>query len=422
MHKYRYMKNFITHILEAAVRAKRSAVSTSKRTSKAGAKVKAKVKAKVPTKVPTKTRTKEFADRWSSLISSVSGLAADDRRADIAVMAPWLLTGHVGDNYTSREIERMKERVFGKIGSSEILFYTGEHGIVTFPAKANLTHSDIEGDTSLARGLDQEKVKLLGRSTVWARGRVQHGEVGIISLYPRPEYRQYMAAMIRSLERAYPGYQIHDGRGNLWMEAVAVKKKGKAAGVKSGRKPRELAKIKNFGSKFSNLRKALINRTAARPNFMMGDRTGEVADALENPWTLTGHEGDFTNSEIEAMKRKVFGSGTEHSELFFWVNGTGMVKYSAAAGIDGTSPTHSDYADEVVKRNKASGSGRIILGYGRIEHHNGGRGVISFYTVNRADLAPALRSIRRQYPKYVIHDGRGREYMDESRRRGRVVL
>ena len=378
------MKDFLGYIGEAAVRAKRPA-KTAKRTAKG-------------------TTPAEFQDRWRSLMRGVGEL--DNLKAKVAVMAPWRLTGHVGADHTNDEIERVKERVFGKIGSSEILFYTAEHGIISFPAESNLTHSDIEGDTSLARGLDRAKMRMLNSSTVLGRGRVQHGAVGMVAFYPRTEYRSSLRGMIRAIGRAYPGYQIHDGSGNLY-EAVRTRAKRSAARGKG----RELAKIKDFAAKFRKLNKALIKRTADRSSFMMGDRTAGMADALENPWILTGHEGDFSNSEIEAMKRKVFGSGTERSELFYWVSGIGMVRYPAAAVKDESgdvrSPTHADYIDAVNKRGK-------ILGYGRIEHHNGGRGIISFNTNNRSDLPPALRSLRREFPKYVIHNGHGREYMDES--------
>lgn len=380
------MKDFLNYIGEAAVRVKR------------------------PAKTAKKTTPAEFRDRWQTLMRGVGEL--DNLRAKVAVMAPWRLTGHVGADHTNDEIERVKERVFGKIGSSEILFYTAEHGIITFPAESNLTHSDIEADTSLARGLDRAKVRALHSSTVLGRGRVQHGAVGMVSFYPRTEYRGGLRGMIRTISRAYPGYQIHDGSGNLY-EAVRTKAKKPAAKGKG----RELSKIKDFAAKFRKLNKALIKRTADRPNFMMGDRTAEVAGAVENPWTLTGHEGHYSNTEIETMKRKVFGSGSERSELFFWVEGIGMVRYPAAAVKDEDgyvrTPTHSDYIEDVNKRGR-------ILGYGRIEHHNGGRGIISFYTNNRSDLPPALRSLRREFPKYVIHNGVGREYMDESRK-GKVV-
>ena len=397
MHKYRYMKTFLSHIAEAIAKPK------------TGSKTRSKTGSAAP------LSRGEFRDRWSALMHGVGRIAKDSknpdwlhrRAAEVAVIAPWRLTGHTG-YHTNDEIERMKERVFGKIGSSEILFFTGEQGIITFPASRELTHSDIEGQTSLAADLDKSKVDLLNRSTVWGRGRVQHGEVGMVSFYPRPEYRGKLGGMLRSLSRAYPGYQIHDGSGNLY-EAVAVKGKKPAAKGKG----RELGRIQDFAAKFRKLNKALIKRTADRPNFMMGDRTAEIAGALENPWTLTGHEGHYSNTEIETMKRKVFGSGSERSELFFWVSGIGMVRYPATAVEDESgyvkTPTHSDYIEDVTRRGR-------ILGYGRIEHHNGGRGIISFYTNNRSDLPPALRSLRREFPKYVIHNGAGREYMDESRK------
>jgi hypothetical protein len=178
--------------------------------------------------------------------------------------------------------------------------------------------------------------------------------------------------------------------------------------ARAGRKPKEKAKIKDFRAKFIKIQNALGKRYSAKPNFMMGSGTAMGGDVSNNPWLLTGHEGsNFSHSSIEAMKRKVFGSGSERSELFFWIRGYGAERYPAAGG-----KIHADYQNEVFKKWGAD----AIRGWGRIEHHDGGRGIISFYTKTNMDLPPALRSLRREYPKYVIHDGHGNEYLDESYR------
>ena len=183
------------------------------------------------------------------------------------------------------------------------------------------------------------------------------------------------------------------------LEAVKAKE------AKS-KKPKVKAKIKDFRAKFIKIQNALGKRYSAKPNFMMGSGTAMGGDVSNNPWLLTGHEGsNFSHSSIEAMKRKVFGSGSERSELFFWIQGHGMLSFPAAGGA-----IHDEHLDDVVKK---WGKDRL-RGYGRIEHHNGGRGIISFHTKVASDLAPAVRSLRRQYPKYVIHDGFGNEYLDES--------
>lgn len=342
----------------------------------------------------------DFRDRWSSLMSGLRDASRSDVQASRAVSAPWLLTGHKGGRFTSGEVDRMRERVFGKIGESEILFYT-DRGIVTLPAEANATHSDIEAlptDKPNSWGYPLEKLRQIASSVVWGRGRVQHGEVGIISFHARPEHRRHLSGMVRSLERAYPGYQIHDGKGNL-LEAV-----------KAAKKPKEKAKITDFKAKFRQIRNALGRRydDPTKSVAMMGSGTAIAGDAANNPWVLTGHQGSaYTTTEIETMKRKVFGSGSERSELFFWIQGHGMLSFPAAGGA-----IHDEHLDDVVKK---WGKDRI-RGYGRIEHHDGGRGIISFHTKVASDLPPAVRSLRRQYPKYVIHDGFGNEYLDESYR------
>jgi len=210
MHKYRYMKDFLSHIGEAVARPKTRSrpVSKSKK------------------KTATTIDRAEFQDRWHTLMRGVGEL--DNLRAKVAVMAPWRLTGHVGADHTNDEIERVKERVFGKIGSSEIIFFTAEHGIISFPAEKNLTHSDIEANTSLASRLDPAKMRMLNSSTVLGRGRVQHGAVGMVAFYPRSDYRGRLGGMIRTISRAYPGYQIHDGSGNLYEGVAKSKPKGRS--------------------------------------------------------------------------------------------------------------------------------------------------------------------------------------------------
>ena len=140
----------------------------------------------------------------------------------------WHLTGHNpnGKYGTTKEIEAVKEKVFGKRrkGTSDLLFLHHKHGIVTHPAVGDVTHSDVldHGDhgSTPRKGVKVDKkisakVNEGGIGALIGRGRIEHheGGGGIISyshegITPR-------SAAIRTIARAYPKYKIHDGQGNL---------------------------------------------------------------------------------------------------------------------------------------------------------------------------------------------------------------
>jgi hypothetical protein len=133
----------------------------------------------------------------------------------------WHLTGHnSGGKYgTTKEIEAVKEKVFGKRrkGTSDLLWMHLKHGIITHPAVGDVTHSNVQnvfGDRQ-RKGVKvnkkiQAKVKEGGIGAIIGRGRIEHheGGGGVISFHPK-------SAAVRTIARAYPNYKIHDGHGNL---------------------------------------------------------------------------------------------------------------------------------------------------------------------------------------------------------------
>lgn len=144
-----------------------------------------------------------------------------------------------------------------------------------------------------------------------------------------------------------------------------------------------------------------------------------------NQWHLTGHNSGAkygTTEDIEAVKEKVFGKrrkGT--SDLLFIHHKHGIVTHPAigdvthadvlshdAPGIGIRSTTRSGIKvnKKIQAKVKEGGIGGII-GQGRIEHHEGGGGIISYSHRGVGSRAAAIRTIARAYPKYKIHDGQG---------------
>lgn len=134
-------------------------------------------------------------------------------------------------------------------------------------------------------------------------------------------------------------------------------------------------------------------------------------------WHITGHNPGTkhgTNKAIEAVKEKVFGKRRKGTSDLLWMHHQhGLVTHPAIGDV-----THMDVQDNYrprkgVRVNKKiqakvmqGGSGGI-LGRGRIEHHEGGGGIISYSHGGIGSRAAAVRTIARAYPKYKIHDGQG---------------
>ena len=134
-------------------------------------------------------------------------------------------------------------------------------------------------------------------------------------------------------------------------------------------------------------------------------------------WHITGHNPGTqhgTNKAIEAEKERVFGKRRKGTSDLLWMHHKhGLVTHPAIGDV-----THMDVQDNYrprkgIKVNKKiqakvmeGGSGGI-LGRGRIEHHEGGGGIISYSHGGIGSRAAAVRTIARAYPKYKIHDGQG---------------
>jgi len=140
---------------------------------------------------------------------------------------------------------------------------------------------------------------------------------------------------------------------------------------------------------------------------------------VRSSWHLTGHAaGTFGISpEVQKMKEKVFGKRTMGtSDLLFMHKHHGIVTHPAVGEI-----THADveYGEDYdtkrrgvqinheIRKKVVDGGKENIIGIGRIEHHEGGGGIISYNHQGQGSVSAAVRSIARAYPKYTIHDGHG---------------
>ena len=170
-------------------------------------------------KEPTRKEKTEFADKFDKVMHSNAFSSLQDKQ----YARPWHLTGHnAGGKYgTSKAVEAMKEKVFGKRrkGTSELLFMHSQHGIITHPAIGDTTHHDVHhGKKRRGVKVDKKisaKVNAGGIGGIRGYGRIEHheGGGGIIS-YSHQGYSPRSSA-IRTIARAYPKYKIHDGHGNL---------------------------------------------------------------------------------------------------------------------------------------------------------------------------------------------------------------
>ena len=307
-------------------------------------------------------------------------------------MHMWHLTGHnpKGKYGSTKEIEATKERVFGKRrkGTSDLLWMHHKHGLVTHPAIGDVTHSDIDhrfGD-GVRKGIKvdkktQAKVKEGGIGAITGHGRIEHheGGGGLISYHHAGGMPK--EAAIRTISRAYPKYKIHDGYGNL-LESDMKKKWSK------------LLKSPAWQKAPSNL----------------------------TQWQLTGHNPGTkrgTTHEIEQAKERVFGKRKGNSELF-WLHGQhGIVTHPAVGDIthtdvDGPASMGSHHrkrkgikVDKSIQKKVIEGGIGSHQGLGRIEHHEGGGGLISYHHKGGISKSAAVRMIARLYPKHQIHDGQG---------------
>ena len=138
-------------------------------------------------------------------------------------------------------------------------------------------------------------------------------------------------------------------------------------------------------------------------------------------WQLTGHNPGTkrgTTHEIEATKERIFGKRKGNTELM-WLHSThGIVTHPALgdtshSDIDGPAwnPKHKKRkginVDKNIQKQVNDGGVGSHWGLGRIEHHEGGGGIISYHHRGGIPKSSAVRMISRAYPKYRIHDGQG---------------
>jgi hypothetical protein len=171
-------------------------------------------------KKPTRAEKNDFSDKFDKVVYS-------KEFGDLQYKKPisaWHITGHnPGTKYgTSKGIEAVKERVFGKRrkGTSDLLWMHHKHGLITHPAIGDVTHMDVQDNYRPRKGIKvnkkiQAKVMEGGSGGILGRGRIEHheGGGGIIS-YTHGGIGS-RAAAVRTISRAYPKYKIHDGFGHL---------------------------------------------------------------------------------------------------------------------------------------------------------------------------------------------------------------
>lgn len=177
-------------------------------------------------KNPTAKQKAEFARKFHKV-------------ADSTNFSSWKLTGHNPNvkHGTSKAVEAMKEKVFGKRrkGTSDLLFLHHKHGIITHPAVGDVTHSDVTAHDAPGLGIRstqrkgikvnkkiQAKVKEGGIGAIVGQGRVEHHEGGGGVISYSHEGITPKSAAVRTIARAYPKYKIHDGHGNL-LESLYTK-------------------------------------------------------------------------------------------------------------------------------------------------------------------------------------------------------
>jgi len=144
---------------------------------------------------------------------------------------------------------------------------------------------------------------------------------------------------------------------------------------------------------------------------------------------LTGHDElgflrdrnlNRSNSDVEAVKDRLFGSRTGASEMFWYHRTQGLIVSKAA-----TNTTHRDVQANPSKwltdpnERKAVADQPNLVAFGRIEHR-GGAGWIHVMGMGgeHSSNVPreVLRLLWRRYPKHKITDGHGTEITESCRR------
>ncbi|NCV79726.1 MAG: hypothetical protein EBW25_02890, partial [Actinobacteria bacterium] len=95
----------------------------------------------------------KFKKKWNKLLDSPAWQKAP------AKVNQWQLTGHnPGTKHgTTHEIEKAKERVFGKRrGNTDLMWLHFHHGVVTHPAKGDIVHTDVENNRK-RKGVEVDK-------------------------------------------------------------------------------------------------------------------------------------------------------------------------------------------------------------------------------------------------------------------------
>lgn len=335
-------------------------------------------------KKPTRAEKNDFADKFDKVVYS-------REFGDLQYKKPisaWHITGHnPGTRYgTSKGIEAVKERVFGKRrkGTSDLLWMHRKHGLITHPAIGDVTHMDVQSKPRKGIKVDKKinaKFTETEADDILGRGRIEHHEGGGGIISYTHGGRGSRAAAVRTISRAYPKYKIHDGFGHL-LESDMKKKWNK----------------------------------------LLDSPAWQKAPSNLTQWQLTGHNPGTkrgTTHEIEQAKEKVFGKRKGNSELF-WLHGQhGIVTHPAVGDITHTDvdgpasmgPYHRKRkgikVNKGIQKKVIEGGIGSHQGLGRIEHHEGGGGIISYHHKGGIPKSAAVRMIARVYPKHQIHDGQG---------------
>lgn len=163
-------------------------------------------------------------------------------------------------------------------------------------------------------------------------------------------------------------------------------------------------------------------------NKMMDLKHSDAFDKAERRkgigmWNLTGHNpiGRYgTTKEIEAEKERIFGKRRKGTSDLLWIHFKhGLITHPAIGDV-----VHSDIdhrfgpwggdaknrrmkIDKEIQAKVREGGIGALVGHGRVEHHEGGGGIISYHHAGGMSQGAAVRMIARAYPKYMIHDGFG---------------
>ena len=194
----------------------------------------------VVAKPKAKSKSKTFAQKWASMKNLIT---KDKDQFNVLhdTNSQWTWTGHGGhhDDFHSDAVENAKKRVFGeRKGNSHLYWIHGDHGIMTHPAGADVTHMDVEAARGAARNVKGTPLhkRLNQKDAIVARGRIEHHKNGggIISYDSRSSRPNPHG--IRALRRAYPKHVIHDGYGNELHEGFTIGKDGWLHSRSTGRR------------------------------------------------------------------------------------------------------------------------------------------------------------------------------------------